>query len=190
MSGYNDNLYLGQCYGEFLKGFNESYSAHQLNEKAAMRDVDQCHALSRGGVCQFYGPLRGKRTTQESFMQGRGHTLTECPDCEVRYLPESLFPQKSQATACYRTDLQPRYDRQPKSCNGLMETDVTQYRFSPQRWQDGYTGYDSVVKTNLQTKLGYYPQCEDGVCNGAESYGCKTSYGSYGSGRNFARYAM
>ena len=202
MSGYYDRVHDDLCYRDFEKYIDDQTLDYNLNLKAHMREnVDKCHPLSTGKQCNFYGPLRGVRTTQESFMSGRGQVLSECPSCGVNYLPESLFPDKADpadfATVdqkngmirarCQRTDLEPLYTRQPRSCNGLSETDITAYSFMPSAWQRGYEGFRAVVDTNLQTRQALE---DTSVTDGGLAYSqCRSSYGSYGSGRPFARYA-
>jgi hypothetical protein len=131
----------------------------------------------------FYGPLTGNRVTKESFIQGRGHTLSRGPDNEVFYLPSSVFPQVDlKPTQCDRVDLEPVFTRVKPSCNGIKETDVFAYSLMPGHYEDGYMGYNSVVYSNLQTKMGpdtaryTYPVCSP-------------NYASYKPSRSFERYA-
>jgi hypothetical protein len=131
----------------------------------------------------FYGPLVGNRVTRESFMQGRGHTLSKGADNEVYYLPEALFnrPPVIQSQ-CDRVDLEPMFTRVKPSCNGLKETDITAFSLMPGHFENGYLGYNNVVYSNLQTRIGpetskySYPQCAE-------------NYGSYEPSRSFARYS-
>lgn len=194
MSGYQDNIQNDLCNREFMDKLNDVQSNYAMNVKAVMRDVPggKCSSLSRTSTCSFYGPLNGKKVTQESFLQGRGQVLNDCPTCDVNYLPEALFSGGTAAAStptCFRTDMEPVYDRIPRSCNGLTETDITRFAFMPSAYQVGYSGYNSVVDTHIQTRDAAYSACAAGVCNGGESYGCKSNYGSYGSGRSFKKYA-
>lgn len=206
MAGFYDRLYFDPCHRQFEDYTNARTNSRQLNLAANYRtNLDQAHALSLGKNPDFYGPLRGRRTTQESFLQGRGQSLSDCPDCGVRWLPETLFPESGSTNAraqCQRTDLEPLYTRQPKSCNGLEETDVSAYWMMPSAYQTGYTGLKPVVTANTFGEMyengyeAFYNQTRQSVRdlsvdNGGESYGaCRTSYGSYGSGRDFSRYAL
>jgi hypothetical protein len=103
----------------------------------------------------FYGPKSGNLITKESFLQGRGQTLSKCPYNEVISLPNSLFfdtPNNS-PPPCERVDMLPSFTRLNPVCNGIRETDITQYFYSPEKFQKGYTGFNSVVCTNQQNRL-------------------------------------
>jgi hypothetical protein len=151
------------------------------------------NAVMRGGVAEapfmmpvqnvdFYGPLAGNRVTKESFLQGRGSTLSRDPQNEVLYLPSSLFTQPPVKSSCDRVDMLPMFTRLKPSCNGLTETDVTQYWFSPGKYADGYQGYNSVVYSNMQTRVGpdYAPNLYRQ---------CQGNYASYAPTRSFDRYS-
>jgi len=194
MAGYYNSLKFDACDVEGDAYIHQAVNDYNLNLPAHFRVAqngqggNRAMPLSLGKQPDFYGPNRGRVTTMESFLQGRGQTLSKCPDCQVRYLPASLFDGSAVQTntQCQRTDLEPLYTRAPKSCNGLPETDVSAYWMMPANYKKGYAGYRAVVDTNLQTR-----QPEGGeVTNGSESYGCRKSYGTYGSGRDFGRYAF
>lgn len=188
MAGYYNNLWSDPCFQQYDDQLNQGINDYQLTLNAHYRtNMNQAMPLSTGRQPDTYGPLRGRRVTQESFLQGRGQALSDCPDCGVRWLPETLFPQNSGVQSqCQRTDIQPLYTKVPKSCNGLQETDITQYSFMPGAWQRGYTGYNAVVDTNLQSRQAPQPM---GVQNGGESYGGRQNYGTFGSGRPFSKYS-
>lgn len=184
MAGYHNRLKDDACFERFDDYQNQYINNYNLNLPAHYRtNVNQALPLSQGLQPTFWGPLRGRRTTQESFLQGRGQALADCPDCDVRWLPETLFPEKREAGhKCQRTDLQPLYTRVPSSCNGLRETDVTQYMFLPGAWERGYNGYNAVVQTHMQTRQGN-PQL-----TAVNQDRTAKNYGTYGSGRSFAPY--
>lgn len=190
MSGYHNSLRFDDCNKVSDMYQSDSQNDYTLNVAANYHtSADRPFPLSQGGQPDFWGPLRGIKVTQESFLQGRGQTLADCPDCDVRWLPESVFPTATQHSAprsCQRTDLQPLFTRVPKVCNGLDETDISAYWMMPSAYQVGYAGYKAVVDTQLQTRQA---DPDASVKNGGETYGCRKTYGTYGSGRDFSRYA-
>jgi hypothetical protein len=191
MSGYYNDVRSDACNRNFEDMTNQYINDYVMKLSANYRThLDQAFPLSQGLQPSFWGPLRGRRVTQDSFLQGRGQTLADCPECDVKWLPESLFPESTSKlgqTMCQRTDLQPLYTKQPQSCNGLSETDVTQFWFSPSNYQKGYSGYRSVVETNLQTRQ---PPWNPSQNNGGESYGCAQNYGTFGSTWDLKPYSL
>ena len=155
MAGYYDELHLDSCYELYQDRVNNGTYGYTMDRKPVMREnVTQAPLLRTGGLPDFYGPNVGKRIAQESILQGRGHCLNKCTECDVVYLPESLFPKhKSIQSTCDRVDMEPLYTRVPKACNGLMETDVSVYRFMPGSYKRGYQGYSAVVDTHIQTQM-------------------------------------
>lgn len=153
MAGYYSNIYNDACYEKFRDAFNEGAYDYVINRAAVMREnVNKCHSKSLGSTCTFYGPLNTPRVLQESFLtRGLGQTLTECPECSVRYLPESVFPPQEQRV-CQDTELQPLFTRLPKSCDSLTEVDISDYSALPSNYQRGYTGYNSVVDSHMQSR--------------------------------------
>ena len=189
MAGYFGSTEYDSSTQLFEDHVNHGVAQYNLNLQAHYRpSMDRAISLSQGKQPSTYGPLRGRRVTQESFLQGRGQSLADCPECDVRWLPESLFPAQSASAqaSCERTDIQPLYTRVPKSCNGIMETDITQYAFMPSAFQKGYTGYTAVEGTHIQSRQAPF---DSSVAQGAESYGCRQNYGTFGSGRSFKRYS-
>ena len=188
MSGYYNRLKNDPCEKEFQDYQNLTFHDHVMNLDANYRPaLNKAPLLSQGLQPSFWGPLRGVNVTRDSMLQGRGQTLSKCPDCGVRWLPETLFPYKkpmssSEKTPCYRSDIQPLYTRVPRSCSSLAETDVTSYFLLPGAFQKGYEGYKAVPQTNIQGRdapffMGY-----------GEPYGCQQNLGTYGSKRNFCPY--
>jgi hypothetical protein len=155
MSGYYDNVKYDLCSRQYESALNDAQSDHTFDVKAWTRATDVAPSLGAGISPDFYGAKRGNRVTQESFMQGRGHTLSDCADCGVIQLPAGVFPNngKMRAPACERTDLQGEYTKLPRSCNGLTELDTTGYTMFPMHFQTGFLGYDAVVDTVIQTRI-------------------------------------
>lgn len=182
MAGMYTRSTMDSCFEKGEDVQNSKIYDYNLSRDAVMRqNVVKAPMLSVGRQPDFYGPLIGNRVTKESFLQGRGHCLNNCPDCEVTYLPESVFPKHTVQSTCDRVDLDGLYTRLPKSCNGLAESDSYVFSQMPGAFEKGYTGYNAVVYTNLQDrdgpaqKLNQLPGCEN--------------YGSYGPTRDFSRYA-
>jgi hypothetical protein len=183
MAGVYNNVYMDSCYEAANDKLDRKIYDYNLDRKAVMRpNMTQAPFLSDGRQPDFYGPKVGNRVTRESFLQGRGHCLNKCPDCEVVYLPGSLFPNVPIKSNCDRVDLQSLYTRLPRSCNGLSETIITPYSQMPSNYKRGYQGYNAVVHTHLQTR--------DGPPERPETYPvCAQNYGSYARNPFFKRYA-
>jgi len=163
---------------------DQGYSDYVLQRNAVMRsNRTEAPLMTPVQNVDFYGPLAGNRVTRESFLMGRGHTLSKGPSNEVYYLPTALFNRPANIQSqCDRVDLEPMFTRVKPSCNGIKETDIFAYSLMPGHWADGYMGYNSVVGTFLQPKVGpdtakyNYPECAQ-------------NYASYAPSRSFARYA-
>jgi hypothetical protein len=154
MAGYYENKDKGACWEAWYDNNNDAQSDYVMNQAYWMRPgVPECRNNSLGATCSFYGPLNVPRTTQESFLQGRGQILSsKCPDCEVIYLPESVFPPANPANstyACENNALTPAQTKQKKSCYNVMETDISQYQMMPGAWQPGYMGYNVMCDMNI-----------------------------------------
>jgi len=157
MSGYYEMKGKLQCWEDWYNKVNEGTTDYVLDRKYWMRpNVNRCHETSLGTLCSFYGPKDTPRTTQESFLQGRGQAYNDqCPDCEVIYLPDEVFnltKEKEKKKSCQDMSLQPQFTRQPKSCGTLAETETTAYAFMPGAYQKGYNGYNAVCSTNIQSR--------------------------------------
>jgi hypothetical protein len=160
-------------------------SDYIMNRQAWMRG-NGCELGSLGRYCSSYGPLAGKLVTRDSYLTGRGQALSNCPECEVRWLPEQLFAGDSPMSKISSQDSMPlTLTRLPKSCSNVADIDVTQYAFMPAQYQDQAVGLQIQVfgessKTaqrqqdmaanasnrNAQkgrTSYGYYP-CQSGAC--------------------------
>jgi len=183
MAGYYDNVQLDSCYELYYDKVNDKTYGYTMDRNYVMRpNLVQAPLLRRGALPDFYGPKVGNRVTQESFLQGRGHCTNKCPDCEVIYLPGSVFPHRRPVqSSCERVDLDPFYTRVPKSCNGLVETDLSVYRFMPENYKRGYQGYSALNDTHIQTRV---PPSDERRPLSA----CASSYGSYGPQWDMSRY--
>lgn len=183
MAGFHNNAQNDSCYIAFQEKVNESVVDRQLNVAAVMRSSGKCNAAGNA-PCDFYAPLRGRKVTQESYMQGRGQILSDCPDGDAIALPAALFPShpKLQPNQQYDVSMQPTNTRWPKSCNSVSESNMSVFRGMPGAYQRGYQGAASLAGTHLDSRLGLGaivpPKNE-----------CHRSYGTYGSGRSFAQYA-
>lgn len=130
----------------------------------------------------FHGPLAGRRVTQESFLQGRGHTLSKAPGNDVIYLPQSVFSTDPKAIPdCSNVSMMAQHSRLKSSCSGVREMDTSQYALSPGKWQGDYAGVNSIVQTNLQTRMGP-------VYNPHALANCAQNYGSAAPQRKLQRY--
>lgn len=187
MAGFYDRLDFDPSKRKYDAYESMAQSGYYLNTNAVFRFGSDTRPLPLGVGVQpdRWGPARGVVTTRESFLQGRGQILSKAPEAGVKWLPESLFPNVPYAPSqCQRTDLQQLQTRQPRSCNNLSGTDSTQYWMSASAYQKGYTGFRSVVDTNMQSR-----DPPEALGAGGESYGaCAKSYGSYGVGRAFPAY--
>jgi len=184
MAGFHNKVEDDACYIQYNEQVSQKINDYTLDRNAQMRGQKAAFS-ARGRQPDFYGPLGGARVTKESYLQGRGHIQSECPNCQVTYLPETLFSngKEMQANGATECLLEPFYQRMPRNCNSLSETDVSSYHFMPGHWQRGYTGYNSVVDTQLNTRLGLSSECP-----ASQALKIPTNYGTYGSGRDFGRY--
>ena len=183
-SGFYDRVTLDSGFEKGRDVIDQGTYDYTLYRGAVMRaNRVEAPMMTPAQNTDFYGPLAGNRVTRESFMQGRGHTLSKGPENEVFYLPESLFNRPANVQSqCDRVDLEPMFTRVKPSCNGLKETDTFAYSLMPGKFENGYMGYNSVVYTNLQPRVG--PD------TAKYSYSnCAQNYASYGPSRSFDRYA-
>lgn len=177
MALYSTRLYADPCAEEAWDRRNDASYDYVMNIKPHMRtDTDKCRA-SLGTTCSFYGPLNTMRARQASFMEGRGALSSECPECEVTVLPDSVFPPTPAPSACQNTDMTPQLTRVSRACNDLSETDTTLYAWSPGAFQEGYTGYQwpAFNQSRDLTLAAYNAQIVDSCPAGTP----RTSYGIY-----------
>lgn len=185
MSGYHSRFDSDPNYIESQEELSSRQNNYVMYHPAVMRG-DNNHKvpfLTQASNIDFYGPLTSKRIHQESFLQGRGHTLSKSPGNQVTYLPESVF-QKNLGLARDpkdRIDMLPLFTRVKPTCNGMRESDTSVFSLFPGKWQGDYSGVNSVNSTLLQTRMGpnYNPYRN---LQGA------TNYGSYAPTRSYAPY--
>jgi len=179
-----------QCWENQHDENNTAISGYYLNKNYWMPPgMNRCTNQALGSTCSFYGPKDVPRTTQESFLQGRGQVNSDqCPDCDVIYLPESVFAStQNEKKVSENLSLQPQYTRQPKSCFTLSETDTTTYAFMPGAWQKGYTGFNGGLlgygcDTNIQSReqsRSYEPSSSQKQFPGGGHARGSKNYGSY-----------
>lgn len=161
-----------------------NYNMYSKNFMSPNHDV--ATYLAEGNSPDFFGPLSNSNNNlilKESFLQGRGHTISKCPTGNVVRLPSTLFSDLNKdKPSTLRVDLQSESTKLKKSCNGLAETVVTPYHFMPGRFEPGYQGLAPIEYTALHTRLP--PVIPYNLPNP-----CATSYGNYQSTRSFARYS-
>lgn len=187
MAGYFDKLNYDLCWRNYQR-YQDKASVDRLLEPDSYDrpDLDPVPLLARGSQPSLDDRIFGQRVTQESFLQGRGQALADCPECDVRYLPKSVFPSKGKPMAdCYRSDLEAVHTRRPRSCGSLAETDLTTYRMSPGFWRRGYAGLDAITDTFMQTRQAPF---DPTIKKGSESYGRRSNYGSFTTSQSFAPY--
>lgn len=147
----------GACWEAWYDNNNDAQYDYVINKSYWMRpNENQCKNNALGATCSFYGPVDVPRTTKESFLQGRGQIAShKCPDCEVIYLPESVFPKPKpgQSTySCENNALTPAQTRQKRSCYNVNETDISQYQMMPGAWQNGYMGFNVMCDMNTSDR--------------------------------------
>lgn len=157
MAGYYEMKGKQGCWENWFDAVNKRQQDYVLDKNYWMRpNVSKCRENSLGSTCSFYGPMTVPRTTQESFLQGRGQIQNDhCPECGVIYLPESVFAlTKDEKKTCQDLSLQPQFTRKPKSCFTLAETDISTYAFLPGSFQKGFLGVNSLCDAgmNIQSR--------------------------------------
>lgn len=177
MSGYYDNIFYDSSNELYRDNLQAQTTNYVMNKSYWMRDTKQVPLLGPVQNVDFYGPLVGRRVTQESFLQGRGGTLSKNPACEIVMLPEKLFPNTPyRPPSCERVDLQPLMPRVKPTCNGLRETDMFPFYQMPENFKPGYLGMKTVVDTNLPTRMppltnpNSIPACAESYASYAPSY--------------------
>jgi hypothetical protein len=155
MSGYNDNILNDLEYQDSVNAANDKIYQYNMNKNSVMYG-NGCSLSSLGNQCDFYGPIDAKKINQDSFITGRGQLLSSSPYYDVRHLPKSLFENSYSGPSSNQTNLQPMYTKISKSCNGLSETDIFRFSQLPSNYQRGYTGYNSIPNTLIQTRTAKY----------------------------------
>lgn len=172
------------CWDDYYNGLNKGVYNRSMDVNYWMfPGVSQCMSNGQGITCSTYGPKDIPRTTQESFLQGRGQVLNDkCPDGDVVYLPAAVFAlgaKNQQDSKCQVTELTPYFERQPKSCFNISETDTTAYTMGiPSAWQGtNVTVTDFNGSTYLQDReMGRMQFTPMSLGSNAVSRG---SYGTY-----------
>ena len=181
MAGYYEMKGKQQCWENWFDAVNRGQYGYVMDRNYWMAPgVEKCKENSLSGVCSFYGPKTAPKTTQESFLQGRGQVNDDfCPECGVIVLPKSVFPEKpASQPRCQNMALEPQYTRTSKSCGTLSETDISSYAFMPGAYQRGYLGVDSLCHTgtNIQSRENARMEYRAPPRTPAER---QTNYGSY-----------
>lgn len=141
MSGYYEMNGKTDCWEQYNTSINvASYNRTMDTSYWQPPNASTCQSNGIGIKCSSYGRKDVPRTTQESFLQGRGQVLNDkCPDGDVVYLPSEVFKlgeRNNQDAKCQVTALDPYFDRQPRSCFNISETDTTAYTMGiPGAWQ-------------------------------------------------------
>lgn len=195
MAGFMDMTRYDTCYQDYQAFQDNNYYDRHMDLNTVIRpNVDPLKLSSSGVYPTTFGPIRGKLVTQESVLTKQlGQSKSDCPGCDVNYLPDSLFPaadasSSSSKQKCQITDLEPLYTKERKSCNGLEETDTSRTWMLPGEYQSGYSGPYFGVNGNLQTLMAPYDPNLD-VGNQAFG-GCRSNYGTYGGGRDLQPYSL
>lgn len=155
MAGYHDNILNDLEYQDSINTGNDKIYNYNMNKNYVMYG-NGCSLPTLGNQCDFYGPLNAQKIQQDSFITGRGQLLSSSPHYDVRHLPNSLFSNSYSGPSSSQINLQPTYSKISKSCNGLSETDIFRFSQLPSNYQRGYTGYDSLPNTLIQTRTVKY----------------------------------
>jgi hypothetical protein len=186
MAGYHDDISFDPSHEMQWDSQQQKYRNYFMNKKNFTREKLPTFASAQFNI-DYFGPIQGKKVTQESLLQGRGKALSNDPSCEVTVLPASMFPNPGPfQPSCENVDLQPIQPRVKPSCNGIRETDIYVYSQMPGAWQsNGYLGYKLPVEgldINLPTRL-------KPLINPYNLPRCATSYASYGNHYNLTPYS-
>lgn len=184
MSGQYDRFSFDFCYNINKELDENTHYNHVIHSPSVMRaKYDQAPTLSPAQNVDFHGPLNRDRILKESFLQGRGHTLSKCGSNQVIYLPNSVFSDKLKTETCERVDMQPMLTRLKPTCNGIRETDVYSFSLIPEHYQRGYTGLNSYKFLNTEKHTRMLSEKDP-----FEIDHCNKSYGSYATTQSFAPY--
>lgn len=174
------------CAQRYQESLQSGAAEYTFNRGYWMREGrKRCYPGGLGQVCSTYGPMDnttyGRQVTRDSYLSGRGQALSNCPECQVRWLPEELFEPvaNSEGALPQSDDLTPQ-TRQPKACSTAAEVDTTAYAFMPRYYNDDTSsllvqfGADSKsldrandnsgnaarrARQQGKTSYGYYPTC-------------------------------
>lgn len=157
-------------------------SDYIFNLAAHMRGK-HCYAGAAGRVCQFYGPLDnvtyGQMVTRDSYLSGRGQSLSNAPEAEVRWLPEDLFAPKATMPISERANELPlTQTRQSRACSSVTNIDVSAYHLMPTGYQDDFTGLKIEMQGMRSRDVSRQDELErTGSARAAQKN--KSSYGWY-----------
>jgi hypothetical protein len=145
---------------------DQTYQYNSFLPSVWRPDTMVVQPLMRGSQPSFYGPMTGRRVTQESYLQGRGNVLSKCPDAGVNYLPPDLFNDANvPLTSCTSTLLEPTYQQYKKACDSLSNTDVGQLTTgTPKYGQPNTTGLYIQNQINSQVNMGSAPYKANTLC--------------------------
>jgi hypothetical protein len=144
-----------ECYVQYQEAVSSGHNDYIMNRAAVMRG-NHCQPGGPGRVCSTYGPFDnstyGRQVTRDSYLSGRGQALSNCPDCQVRFLPDDLFqPLEMAPTPGEHTPLPMEVNRVSKACEPVSDVDVTAYFMMPTSYQDDFRGV-AVQSFGLDTK--------------------------------------
>lgn len=174
------------CAQRTQESLQSGAAEYTFNRAYWMREGrKRCYPAGLGQVCTTPGPLDnttyGRQVSRDSYLSGRGQTLSNCPECQVRWLPEELFrPTESTEGPNPPSDELTPLTRQPKGCSSAAEVETTAYAFMPRYYHDDTAsmlvqfGADSKTLDRAndmannsrrraqqqgRTSYGYYPKC-------------------------------
>jgi len=188
MSGYNNTLVNDSCFERSSNELNDAQYNYAMYVNAVNRQgVSPYTNLTVAQGREYFGPFGTDTVNKESFLQGRGQVLSECPENEVIQLPASRFsdPQAAERPAgyCAPSALERMFTRVPKSANTLSEAEISEFNMFPGAYETGYSGYNSVIQTHQQTRMASFVPP-------VSSCGKPASYATYGIGEYSGRYGL
>jgi hypothetical protein len=145
---------------------DQTYQYNSFLPSVWRPNMSQAQPMMRVSQPNFYGPMTGRRTTMESYLQGRGNILSKCPDAGVNYLPPDLFnDQNLQLNTCTATALEPTYQQYKKACDSISNADIgTLTTGAPKYGQPNVTGLFIQGQTFTNTNIGSQPYKANNAC--------------------------
>lgn len=151
-----------------------------MNLNAWMRGT-HCYPGAAGNVCSTYGPLdnttNGPMLARDSFLGGRGQALSNCAECEVRWLPSDLF-SSAWATTGDSDMLKHELTHAPKSCDSLADVDMSAYVMFPRCEQERFSAVNVQTFGESSKLVGRLADLPSGTADRDAQAGI-TSYGFY-----------
>jgi hypothetical protein len=195
MAGYLDGPQYQACKERSDNELDRASYNYFMNLNAVNRpNVKPTDSFGSAQGRDFYGPANASILKKEAFLQGRGEVLSNCPECEVINLPQSLFgtPFQSARPAgyCASLELERMQTRVPKSANSLSEAEISERTMFPGAYVQGYAGYNAVVNTFQQTRMMTLapPTTDCGRPLSYATYGLGEASGRYGQGARMTQY--